>query len=249
MLSIVEYMMSLINDLDNVTVVIGGKTINSKYDTDKNLDKLFDEKDESFKTDLRFGIITTNYSFSCANLLPSLAKDAGIVVIGERSAGGTCATNRYVTPDGLLYALSTGLKFVDKDGNSIDDGIVPDYDIVKQNAYGTKDYSDVYNYSKLSALFDEFYGKKTDSEQSVSTTTTTTSKTTSTTTTTTTTTTAATSSESTSSSASTTSGTTTTTSGISTLPQTGNTSKAAAGAAVLLMTGGALLLISRRKEN
>ena len=250
-LSIVQYMMGLINDLDNVTVVMNGKTENAKFVIDKNLDKAYDDKDKAFKTDLRFGIITSNYSFSCANLMPSLAKDAGIMLIGERSGGGTCATNRYFTPDGLLYALSTGLKFVDKDGNTIDDGIVPDYDIVKKNADGTKDYSDVYNYSKLSALFDEFYGKKTDSSQSTSTTTTTTTTTTtsSTTTTSATTTTAASSTSTSSSAASTTSGSTTTTTNVSTLPQTGNKSAAAACAAVLVMAGGAFMLMSRKKEN
>jgi hypothetical protein len=97
---------------------MNGKTENAKFVIDKNLDKAYDDKDKAFKTDLRFGIITSNYSFSCANLMPSLAKDAGIMLIGERSGGGTCATNRYFTPDGLLYALSTGLKFVDKDGNT-----------------------------------------------------------------------------------------------------------------------------------
>ncbi|MBR6967002.1 MAG: hypothetical protein IKH78_00585 [Ruminococcus sp.] len=171
-LSVVEYMMGLINGLDNVTVVTDNEKgpEKARYSVDKNLDKAYDEKDEAIKPALSFGIITTKYSFSCGNLMPSLAKDAGIMLIGERSGGGTCATNRYITPDGMLYTLSTGLKFVDKDGNTIDNGIEPDYEIVKVNGDGSKDFSELYNYSRLSALFSEFYSNKTESDPPAATT-------------------------------------------------------------------------------
>ena len=260
-ISILEYMMSLINDLDNVTVYFGPQSPAYKvyYTVDKNLDKAFDEKDKAFKTDLNFGIITSQRSFSCANLMPSLAKDSGIMLVGEKSGGGTCSVNQLTTADGMLFNISTGLKFADKDGNTIDNGIEPDYALVKTHADSTKDYSDVYNFSKLSALFAEFYGKKSEAEPTDTTTTNAaTTTTTSTTTTTTTTTTSTTSATSTSSStaASTTSaasGSTTTTANTSDLPQTGNnstgTAAAAACAAVMAIAGGAVMLMVRRKED
>lgn len=257
--SIVEYMMGIISDLDKITVISGrgDESATIQYLVDKNLDKAYDEKDKAMKLDLDFGIITSNYSFSCGNLMPALARDAGIMLVGEKSGGGTCSTNRFVTPDGLVYALSTGLKFVDKGGTSIDNGIQPDYDIVKTDDDGIKDYSEVYNFSKLSALFTEFYGKKTEEAPSVTTTTTTTTTTSATTTTTTTsassttTTETATASSTSSSSASTSSSTTPNTDG--TLPDTGNNSvgKAATAACAVLMiiAGGAMIFISRRNRN
>lgn len=255
--AVLEYMMGIISDLDNITIILGNgdKSVTEQYLVDKNLDKSYDEKDKAMKLDLNFGIITSNYSFSCANLMPALAKDAGIMLVGEKSGGGTCATNRYVTPDGLVYALSTGQKFVDKAGTPIDNGIQPDYDIVKINDDGTKDYSEVYNFSKLSSLFSDFYGKKAETDPSVTTTTTTTSTTTTTTTTTSsssTTTSETTTVSSTSSSSVSTSGITTTNAN-GTLPKTGNnsagTAAAAACAAVITIAGGALIFISRRSRN
>ncbi|WP_295069661.1 S41 family peptidase [Ruminococcus sp.] len=258
---ILDYMMGLICDLDNYNISSGSGNVtgNIKYSVDKNLDKVYDEKDKAVKFDLNFGIITSNFSFSCANLMPSLAKENGIMLVGETSGGGTCATNCFVTPDGLLYALSIGQKFVDKDGNSIDNGIKPDYDIVKVNDDGTKDYSEVYNFSKLSSLFNEFYGKKSETEPSVTTTTSTTLTTTSATTTTTTAT-STTSSSSTSTSTTTTSSSSTTSNTTTAnsqnngdLPNTGNnsvgTAAAAASAFVMVIAGGFLIFISRKNKN
>ena len=242
-LEVLEYMMGLINDLDNITIVTDAdsEAVNAKYTVDKNLDREYDEKDSEFKTDLKFGIITSNASFSCGNLMPSLAKDAGIMLVGERSGGGACTTNRYITADGMLYALSVGQKFVDKDGGNIDDGIQPDYDIVKINEDGSKDYSEVYNYSSLSALFDAFYNKGTDNDPDAAVTTTTTSTTTTTTTTTNTT--------SPVSSGTSVSGTT---SDVSELPQTGYPvpfDMIAVTAAVLILTGAALSARNRKENN
>ena len=250
--------MGLINDLDNITIISGSgdESVTAQYLVDKNLDKSFDEKDKALKLDLNFAIITSNYSFSCANLMPALAKDAGIMLVGEKSGGGTCATNRYVTPDGLVYALSIGQKFVNKDGDTIDNGIQPDYDIVKINDDGTKDYSEVYNFSKLSSLFSDFYSNKAETTSSSTTTSATTTTTSATTTTTTslssTTINETTTASSTSSSAASTSSSTTQNAD-GTLPNTGNnsvgTAAAAACAAVVTFAGGALIFISRRNRN
>ena len=255
---VLEYMMGLINDLDNITIISGSgdESATAQYLVDKNLDKSFDEKDKALKLDLNFAIITSNYSFSCANLMPALAKDAGIMLVGEKSGGGTCATNRYVTPDGLVYSLSIGQKFVNKDGDTIDNGIQPDYDIVKINDDGTKDYSEVYNFSKLSSLFSDFYSNKAETISSSTTTSATTTTTSATTTTTTslssTTINETTTASSTSSSAASTSSSTTQNAD-GTLPNTGNnsvgTAAAAACAAVVTFAGGALIFISRKNRN
>ena len=164
-IDIVEYMMGLLNDTNYITVYSSDDgTLDSYFSVDKNLDKAYDEKDKEFKHDLNIGVIISKYSFSCANLLPSLAKEAGFMLVGETSGGGTCTVNYCTTADGLYYSISTGTKFVDSKGNDIDNGIEPHYMLVKYDEEGNKDYSDVYNFENLSKLFKEYYNLEDDTE-------------------------------------------------------------------------------------
>lgn len=183
---IVEYMFSLLNNDNSLIVASGGKLLELNYNVDKNLDKSFDEKDAEIKFDLNFGVIESRASFSCGNLFPALAKDIGYMIVGETSGGGTCNVIFCTTADGLCYSISAGIKFVDSEGNDIDDGIKPHYELVKRDEEGNKDYSDVYNYANLSKLFKEYY-KLEDAPEPITTTTTTTTTPVETTTTTTTT--------------------------------------------------------------
>lgn len=185
--AVVEYMMGVIKDIRKTT--IKNSVLNTldieEYDIDKNLDKSIDEKDDSFADGLEFGVIASNYSFSCGNWLPSLAHDNGILLMGEKSGGGACAVHASNTPDGNTFTISSGSIIIDKDGNSVDLGIEPDYNMVKLNDDGTKDYSELYNYNNLSKKFDEFYGKTAPAPTETDTTTTTVTTTSATTTTTT----------------------------------------------------------------
>lgn len=268
-IDIVEYMMGLMNDIKSLTVYDSDEGITeSKFTVDKNLDKSFDEKDNEFKLDLNIGVITSKASFSCGNLMPALAKEAGYMLVGETSGGGTCAVNFCTTADGLFYSISSGIKFVDSEGKDIDNGIKPDYELVKVNDNGSKDFSEVYSFDKLSKLFKEYYDLPDDPTPVTTTTVTTTAETTTTTTTA-----ATTTSES---SATTTSATTAETTGIDTttvtttassattpavttsstttteLPQTGNNSAkaaTAAGCAALLIVSGGIAVIRSKKED
>ena len=181
---VLAYMMSLIADVNKMDVYLPAYDIidSTTYKVDKNFDKVLDEKDTDFKTDLKFGVITSNSSFSCGNLFPSMAHDNGMVLIGETSGGGACAIQVRLTADGNIYVLSSGTCLIDKDGNSIDLGIKPDYENVKINEDGSKDFSETYNFKNISNYFNDFYKLTSDAE----TTTTTTAATTTTTTTTTT---------------------------------------------------------------
>ena len=186
------YMMNLIKGLNSVslknTSVMAGDSedglITDDFKTDRNFDKVIDEKDDAIKFDLQYGVITSKMSFSCGNWFPSLCKDNNIVVIGERSGGGSCAVDLSVLPDGMIYSYSTGITLVDSKGESIDLGIQPDYENVKIAEDGSKDFSETFNFDNISKIFDEFYGNTTTTpaETETTTTTTTTSATTSTTT-------------------------------------------------------------------
>ena len=68
----VEYMISMISDSRSVGMKdsIHDRLVIENYTVDKNLDKVIDEKDDAFVPDLKYGVITSYYSFSCGSLLP-----------------------------------------------------------------------------------------------------------------------------------------------------------------------------------
>ena len=173
------YIMGLVNDTTNMVTRMGDELIDNEYIVDKNLDKVIDEKDDNFTTDLEYAVISSKVSFSCGNLLPSLAKENNILRIGERSGGGSCAVGVCITPDGSIFSVSTGLTLVDSKGESIDLGIEPDYKKFTLGEDGSKDFSETYNYDNISKLFDEYYKNETSTTTSVTTTSTETTTTTS----------------------------------------------------------------------
>ena len=47
-----------------------------------------DDNDKVGRHNLNIGVLTTDIAFSCGNLFPSLMKDMGFPIIGEKSGGG-----------------------------------------------------------------------------------------------------------------------------------------------------------------
>lgn len=129
---------------------------------DLNLDGMIDESDKEVYYDFEFAIQTSRYSHSCSNLLSSLAKDNGIVVIGETSGGGSCALDIIITPELMPYTISMYNKFINKNNEDVDSGVIPDYNLTSmtKDEYGNEvvDYSEMYNAAKYSSMIDEFYG-------------------------------------------------------------------------------------------
>ena len=139
--------------------VVTGQNYRSLYTVDLNLDGAFDERDSTVRYDFNFGVLTSEHSFSCGNLLPALMRDKGFMVLGERSGGGTCAVEKHATPEGLTYQISSGLsRLTDAGGHSIEDGIPVDAKLVKRGKNGKKDYSDFYDLDALSRAMNAFYG-------------------------------------------------------------------------------------------
>ena len=135
------------------------------FDVDRNLDGVFDEKDDAVDySGLNFAVLTSRSSFSCGNLLPSVLADAGIMVMGERSGGGSCAVGRCVFADGASWQVSTWRgKLINNSGHEIDDGIPVDVDLLERtNAKtlesGFPDYSCFYDVDLLSQVMNERFG-------------------------------------------------------------------------------------------
>lgn len=152
---LIEAFMTGISYIKDENTLTNQKIV-TKYDADTNFDGVFDEKD-TIPYDLNFGILTSEISFSCGNLLPSIAHDLGFAVIGERSGGGTCAVLALVSPEGAYYQISSPIKLINIEGNSIDSGIPVDAELFTVNADGTYDYSGMYDINAISSAMNTFY--------------------------------------------------------------------------------------------
>ena len=157
-------LMSLINGTAEYNLYdrYTGEMVLIDYAADVNMDGVLDEADlnEWQKySDFNFAVLTSMCSFSCGNMFPSAMKDAGLMVIGEQSGGGTCPLDYNSTAEGLEYITSAGdSMLINADCESIDDGVPVDADLLEYDEEGNKDYSKFFDLELISQLMHEFYG-------------------------------------------------------------------------------------------
>ena len=119
------------------------------YDVDCNFDGKFDEKDKAVKYDLNFAVLTSDIAFSCGNLFPSLMKDMGYPIIGEKSGGGACAVQNFITGEGLQYQLSSSrARLTNNKWQNIDGGVEPTH-VIDTKSQGYTGFYDVAAISKI----------------------------------------------------------------------------------------------------
>ena len=136
--------------------VLTGQRQMISYDVDSNFDGQFDERDKQVKYDLNIAVLTSDLAFSCGNLFPSLMKDMGFPIIGERTGGGACAIQNFITPEGLQYQLSSSrARLTDDKWQNIDGGVEPDY-VIDVSA---GDYSAFYDVAAISDIISKAYAK------------------------------------------------------------------------------------------
>lgn len=122
-----------------------GRQHTDYYEIDRNFDGKFDAADKDVKYHLNFAVLESSVSFSCGNLLPSLLKDQGVLLIGETSGGGSCIVGAMATADGYYYRISSHrARLINAARENIDKGVAPDVTIT--------DYRDFYNIEKLSKI-------------------------------------------------------------------------------------------------
>lgn len=121
---------------------------------DTNLDGRFDDEDLRKNYGFNFAILSTGVSFSSGNILPVYAKEDGIMVIGERSGGGTCTLMLGSSADGLFASYSSFSAIANKDGEDIEAGAAPDLVLIDQY---TTDYSVLYDIDAISEAMNDFY--------------------------------------------------------------------------------------------
>lgn len=118
----------------------GGKS-SLHYAVDTNLDGKVDSSD--LMSSYHFFVLTSTYSFSCANLFPSICKQYNLAtIIGEKSGGGACVVHPSVTADGMPFQMSglSRLSHKQSDGSflDVDDGVSPDYAFPRRSFYDEK---------------------------------------------------------------------------------------------------------------
>lgn len=71
--------------------------------------------------DYNWYIISSSVTFSAANLMVSMAKEAGIAtIVGQNSSGGACSISPIMTPDGTILMVSSDNVISTRTGNAID---------------------------------------------------------------------------------------------------------------------------------
>jgi C-terminal processing protease CtpA/Prc len=100
------------------------------YFVDTNFDGVFDEKDDTNPkfdcSGMNIGVLCSKVAFSCGHQFPTLMKDYGFPIMGERSGGGTCCIQVMQTADGQNFQISTYRdRSTDKNFANTDAGIEP----------------------------------------------------------------------------------------------------------------------------
>lgn len=139
-----------------------GNRYDEKAQLDLNLDGVFDDRDKEVVYDFHFAILASGRSFSCGNLLPVLAQENGIPILGETSGGGECALNVRYTPATVKYGISSSTKLIAEKGAVVDKGAAPDYYLVEM-VYNPdvgkelKYFSNMYDIPRITKMIDDFY--------------------------------------------------------------------------------------------
>ena len=127
------------------------------YEVDRNVDGKFDDKDNEVKYDFNFAIITSAISFSCGNILPSLAKDNGIFILGDKSGGGSCAVIEGSNTEGLLTRYSCQIHIFNDKNEEIEYGVPVHVSLVSSENPSINEFSKFYDLDLISEKMNEFY--------------------------------------------------------------------------------------------
>lgn len=107
------------------------------YAVDTNLDGKVNSSD--LQSDYNFYVLTSSYSFSCANLFASICKENNLAtIIGETSGGGACVVRACATADGLTFQMSGDSRLSTVSNGTytdIDSGVTPDYELSRSSFY------------------------------------------------------------------------------------------------------------------
>ena len=111
------------------------------YKVDLNHDKVWGGEGDTYQGKYKFYILTSDFSFSCANFLPMISKELGVSIIGKQGGGGACCVGYFTDAHGSIYAISSPLIGVQKNGDSYahtDKGVPVDHELASDSWYDLK---------------------------------------------------------------------------------------------------------------
>lgn len=131
------------------------------YYFDRNLDNVDDEQDDAVSYDLNFAVLVSPYSFSCANTVPAMMKDAGLLILGETSGGGSCTIQDSAVIEGLVYGMSSPHRYTNNAGENLDTGVEPQVFLGEYDEDGlVVDLSGFYDLEVLSQAINSWYAEQ-----------------------------------------------------------------------------------------
>lgn len=121
---------------------------------DINFDGKFDEKDVSPYTHYNYGILTSDFSFSCGNAFPWFMHEHDAMILGQQSGGGACAI-RNCPAGGIKARVSAATStLITEDGGSVDFGCPVDADLTTD---GENLYENFYDLTRISEEMNNFF--------------------------------------------------------------------------------------------
>ena len=107
-----------------------GALYSYNYNADVDLDGVITENDSLDLDRLDVYCLESGFSFSCGNYVPAMFKASGkVTMIGQKSAGGSCAVQVTSAADGTMFRISSNYDLcLVKNGTfySVDEGVEPD---------------------------------------------------------------------------------------------------------------------------
>ena len=127
---------------------VGTLAVTEKMKVDTNLNGNFDDADAYI--DYKWGVLTSNYTYSAANLFASIIKNQAICKIyGEKTGGGMCAVTPIVLGDASTVYISGTLAFVTRNDNNtfkyLEAGVEADTKVDRSNFYNFEEINKLFN--------------------------------------------------------------------------------------------------------
>ena len=163
--------------------VITGQPMRITFEIDANFDGVFDEKDKEARYDFNYGVLVARHAFSAGNLFPFMMQEAGAVLIGEPSSGGSCSIQLGSDAEGFTTVFSSGQwRLADAHGDNLENGCRIDVPISLDGTIPISDlafdpyaefiayligedavfpsYKNFYDDEQLDKIMNDWFGKK-----------------------------------------------------------------------------------------
>ena len=128
--------------------MLTGQYLTKTFVVDRNFDGVFDDRDNEtdWVGDLNIVVLTSEVTFSNGSVFTAKMKDFGYRSWGRRTGGGACSVARYVTPDGMMYQISSSRSHAtSKNRESIDGGTPVDVELSNEQMYDIEYLNNQFN--------------------------------------------------------------------------------------------------------